>query len=140
MTRNCVLICTVIDLLVYWSRDFPVFYILGLLFLSVFSMVFIVRSSLTLWFNLVFRHSRKIAFGTFNFVCSVWGMKLFRLGSSKCCVIVAFSAFPSLESSTPHFVLEILHTTMLLLYREIFVHVAASLSDVCQLRQARFLY
>lgn len=96
-------------------------------------MVFIFSSSLILWFNLVLRHLRKIDFGTFNFVCSVWGMKLFRLGSNKCCVIVAFS--------TSHFVLEILHTTMLLLYREIFVYVAASLSDVCQLRrQAWFLY
>ena len=60
------LICAVIDPLVYWSAESPIFYCLDLFFF-VFSMICIFRSSLTLWLNLFFRLLREIECRTLNF-------------------------------------------------------------------------
>ena len=58
--------CAVIDPLVYWSAESPIFYCLDLFFF-VFSMICIFRSSLTLWLNFFFRLLREIECRTLNF-------------------------------------------------------------------------
>lgn len=133
------LICTVIGPLVYWSGDSPIFYSLGLFFF-VFSMIFIFRSSLTLWLNSFFRLLKEIECRTLIFFFCLFNLEngiihsrvkqMFCYGSFPCMSLSAFSGLTHL----PLF-LDTLGTTLLLLQREILAYVAVSLSGICQLRQ-----
>ena len=119
--------------------DVPRFSILGLLFLCVFSVIFVFRNSLTLWFNLVFRHLRKIEFLIFNFFFFWFSLGNYiiqtRVKQMFCyCGFLSISSLLVLEPSTIPLLLEILNITFLLPKERLFC-VCCCITVVYQLGQ-----